>query len=252
MPYAYLNPDQAAQYLNLTRSDIEHLVKNGEIPHQARGERIVFGQRDLDRWASLRILHATERRLEQYHRTSFALEARHGRETFLHELTRPEWIHPGLGAKTKPSVVRDLAALAGETGHVCDPAELVSTLEAREALGSTGMPGGLALLHPSTQQPYRFEASFLVLGRTIQPIHFGAPDGQPTDLFFLLCCHEEHLHLHLLARLCLLAQEPALLQDLRSAQNSAAIYECLVQGERDVLGASGLISSTGERPRVRG
>ena len=58
----------------------------------------------------------------------------------------------------------------------------------RPAIFAARLPGGMALLHPRHQDPYMFETSLVMLGRSIQPIPFGTIDGQPTDLFFLICC----------------------------------------------------------------
>jgi PTS system nitrogen regulatory IIA component len=80
-----------------------------------------------------------------------------------------------------------------------------------------------------------FESAFLALGRTIQQIPFGAPDGQPTDLFFLIGSPDDRMHLHTLARLCLMAQKTDVLADLRQAVDAAAMCECLITAERTVL-----------------
>jgi excisionase family DNA binding protein len=237
MPYRFFNPDEAAQYLNLSRPEVDRLVKARDIPFETRGDRTVFRRRDLDAWASRRILSANPERLAEYHQKS--TERAHARlsgDALMSELIRPEQIAPALAAKTKPSVLREMAVLAARTGWVCDRAELVESLEAREELCPTAVPGGLAFLHPRAQQPYRFEASFLVLGRTIQPIHFGAPDGQPTDLFFLLCFQDDRLHLHTLARLCLVAQKTNLLSQLREAPDAGAMQKALLEAEELIVG----------------
>jgi excisionase family DNA binding protein len=236
MPYRFLSQDEAAQYLNLSRFELDRLVKDREIPFESRGDRILFRREALDEWASQRILSATPKRLAAYHQeASERTRARLQQDVVLAELIRPERIDAAMTAKTKASVLRDLAALAARTGWVCDPPELVQSLQAREALCSTAVPGGVAFLHPRSQQPYRFEASFLVLGRTVQPIHFGAPDGQPTDLFFLLCFQDDKLHLHTLARLCLMAQKTNLLANLRSAEDGASLYAALIAAEQEVV-----------------
>jgi len=85
-----------------------------------------------------------------------------------------------------------------------------------------------------------------VLGRTVQPIHYGAPDGRPTDLFCLLCCQDDKLHLHTLARLCLVAQKTELLSQLRAAPDAAALHECLLAAEEAVIG--NLSGAPGRRP----
>jgi mannitol/fructose-specific phosphotransferase system IIA component (Ntr-type) len=108
---------------------------------------------------------------------------------------------------------------------------------AREELCSTGLPGGIALLHTRQPEVYLFESSFICLGRTVQPIPFGAPDGQPTDLFFLLAMPDDRLHLHVLARLCLLAQKTPMVEQLRRAAGAEEMHQCLVSSESAVLGS---------------
>jgi mannitol/fructose-specific phosphotransferase system IIA component (Ntr-type) len=80
-----------------------------------------------------------------------------------------------------------------------------------------------------------FSESFLVVGRTIQPIHFGAQDGLPSDIFFLLCCQDDRLHLHTLARLCSLCMETPLLETLRQADSSQEMLDALLESEQEII-----------------
>jgi len=91
------------------------------------------------------------------------------------------------------------------------------------------------LLHPRHHLPYMFESSFIVLGRSIQEVFFGAPDGQETRLFFLICCQDDRLHLHTLARLCLLAQKSEVVAELLAAADAESMFESLVAAERAVI-----------------
>jgi len=236
MPHEILTLEAAAGYLHLTVPDIARRVKDGDIPYEKRGRRIVFSKDELDVWASQRLLRLPSQRLVEYHRKS-TIGTRQivPHQTLLQDMLQPEFIEPALPAKTKSSVLRELVALAGKTGRVNDPASLVSSLEAREALCSTGMPGGFALPHPRVPDPYLCDGSIIVLGRTVQEIHFGAPDGRPTTLFFLICCQDDRLHLHTLARICLMAQKTDILEQLRHAPDPASIHASLVAAEEEVL-----------------
>jgi PTS system nitrogen regulatory IIA component len=236
MPYQLFSLEEAASYLNLTSADVEQRVKDREIPFEKRGGRVVFSKRDIDAWASQRILGLPEQRLEEYHQKS----TRGTREFLPHEAILPEMLGRGavnsaMTSKTKSSVLRDLVALAEKTGQLADPKELLESLEAREELCSTGLPGGLAIPHPRFHQPYLFESSFIVVGRPIQEIHFGAPDGEPTDLIFLLCCQDDRIHLHTLSRLCMMALKTEMLSQLRAAPDAAAMRECIIAAEQEVL-----------------
>jgi len=236
MPYQLLNVEEVASYLHLTGADVERRVKDREIPFEKRGGRIVFNKHDIDAWASQRILGLPEQRLEEYHRKS----TRGTREFLPREALLPEMIGRGavdsaMKSKTKGSVLRDLVALAEKTGQLTDPKELLESLETREELCSTALPGGLAIPHPRFHEPYLFESSFVVVGRPVQEIHFGAPDGQPTDLIFLLCCQDDRMHLHTLSRICLMALKTEMLAQLRAAPDATAMRDCIIASEREVL-----------------
>ena len=236
MSYQILSLEAVAEYLHLTPEDIAQRVKDNEIPHEKRGHRIVFSKDEIDLWASQRLLSLPGRRLTEYHRKS-AADTREilPRQALLPEMIQPGFIGPALTAKTKSSILHELVALAAATGRLSNREDLLASLEAREALCSTGMPGGFALPHPRVPDPYLFETSFIVLGRTVQEIHFGAPDGQPTNLFFLICCQDDRLHLHILARICLMAQNTAILEQLRQSADNSAMHAALLAAEELVL-----------------
>lgn len=236
MPYQLLNLEEVARYLHLTSADVERRVKDREIPFEKRGERVVFRKHEIDAWASQHILGLAGKRLEEYHRKS----TRGTREFLPQEAILAEMLDRGavnsaMTSKTKGSVLRDLVALAEKTGQVTDSKALLESLETREELCPTAMPGGLAIPHPRFHVPYLFESSFVVVGRPIQDIHFGAPDGQPTDLFFLLCCQDDRMHLHTLSRLCLMALKTEMLAQLRAAPDATAMRDCIIAAEREVL-----------------
>ena len=241
MAFRTLDLAAAADYLHLTRSELENLLKTTDIPCESRGGRVIFFRTQLDEWASQRILGLPAPRLTAYHqKTTQIARPILGQDALIPTLLRPEFIAPAMVSKTKKSVLRDLVALAEKTDRVFDPVEFLASLEAREELCSTGMPGGLALVHSRNLQPYRFESSFLLLGRTVQEIHFGAPDGRPTRLFFLICCQDERLHLHALARLCLMLDKTDIIAQLLTAPDAETMRSALLAAEETVL--------TGKRP----
>jgi len=236
MPYQILSLDAVAEYLHLTPDDIAQRVKCNEIPHEKRGRRIVFSKDEIDLWASQRLLRLSDERLTEYHRKStHAIREILPRQALLPDMIQPGSIAPALRAKTKASVLHALVALAATTGQVSNAQDLAASLEAREALCSTGMPGGFALPHPRVPDPYLFESSFIVLGRTVQEIHFGAPDARPTNLFFLICCQDDRLHLHTLARICLMAQKTTILEQLRASGDAPAMHASLLAAEEQAL-----------------
>ena len=241
MPYRTFNLEEVARYLHLARPDLERLVKQQAIPFEKHGDRLVFRKVVVDAWASQRILGLHGRRLADYHEQSSS-DTREllPRGAMMPALIEADFIDPELPAKTKSSVLRQMVALADKTGRVWDAAAFRAGLEARESLCPTAIPGGLALLHARSPEASWFESPFLVLGRTVQDIHFGSPDGRPTRLFFLLGCPDDRLHLHTLARVCLMAQKTDLLAQLQEAATATLMQEMIVSAEESVLEGRGV------------
>lgn len=236
MPYRVLNLEEVSDYLHLSLAEVEQLARNQEIPCEKRGKRLVFRKIEVEAWASQRILGLEGRQLKEYEQKSAkAAEEFATSGAFMPELICPDFINPALPAKTKASVLREMTELATSTGRVSGESELLEDLLAREALCSTGVPGGLALMHARVADSGLFTSPFIALGRTVQQIPFGAPDGRPTDLFFLVGCPSDRLHLQTLARLCLMAQTTDLLMDLRHRAHAEGMWQAILSAEETAL-----------------
>ncbi|MDD5482738.1 MAG: PTS sugar transporter subunit IIA [Kiritimatiellae bacterium] len=240
MPHRTFSLNEAAEYLHLPQADIEKLVRQGEIPFEHKGPRLVFRKIDLDAWGSRRILGLNEKKLSDYHKTtSVKTDALLQSHAIISELARKTVIRLDLASKTKPSLLRDMTILAEKSLLVFDARDLLQSLEEREKLCSTALADGFALLHPRHHAPYMFEDSFIAFGKTLNPIPFGAPDGSETDLFFLICCQNDRLHLHVLARLCLMCRQKTFLLQLREAGTPAEIRLCLRARELEAIKQTG-------------
>lgn len=235
MPFRLMNIEELSDYLHIDTAEIKELVKKGEIPFEKRGDRLVFRVSEIDEWASKRILQMPGDKLSKYHQNTTTKTSSTIPALLMPELIKPEYIEPQLEAKTKASVIREMVNLADKNGLIADPAELTEQLIAREELCSTGMPGGIAILHTRDRHPYMFNSSFIAAGKTIQEIFFGAPDGNPTNIFFLVCCKEDQLHLHTIARVCMLVHKTDMLEQLRNAATANEMFEIIVNSEAQII-----------------
>ena len=227
---------EVASYLHLGAPEIETLVREREIPFEKQGGRVSFERAEIDSWASQRILNLSSKRLAAYHsKSSSQVREFTPDDTLMFRLFTRDRIQAELPSKTRASVIRDLVALAEKTDLLSDKTDLLRLIEEREQLCSTALPNGVAILHPRHHDPYMFSESFMILGRAIQPLHFGAVDGKPTDLFFLLCCQDDRLHLHTLARLCSMCLETGLLDALRAADSASVMLEAILNAEDDII-----------------
>ena len=120
--------------------------------------------------------------------------------------------------------------LAIATGLVYDDEGLFKELVDREEAAPTAVGMGAAFLHPRYHDPYFFEDTFIAYGRARRPVFFGAPDGEGTRHFFMICSTDHEKHLHILARLAVLAHGTDLLARLDAAEDAdaalAAIRDC--------------------------
>ena len=139
-------------------------------------------------------------------------------------------------AKAKAGILRDMTDLAERGGKVYDVEGLFKELSAREAAASTAIGEGVALLHPRFHDPYMFEESFVAYGRSDRPVFFGAPDGEGTRHFFLVCSTDHRAHLHILARLAVLAHGTDLVARLEAAEDVDAALAAIRECEREFRG----------------
>lgn len=145
----------------------------------------------------------------------------------LSDLLSPTSIIPALRATTRKQAIQELAdRAAAETG--LEAAAIFGTVLQRERLGSTGVGGGIAIPHGKLPGLDRVVGVFARLER---PIEFGAPDGEPVDLLFMLLAPEGAGadHLKALARVARILRDPALTQKLRTSQDGEALYSVLTE-----------------------
>lgn len=238
MPFRVFNLAEAAEYLSMQEKALEELARRGEIPCLRQGGHLHFRHHDIDEWASDHVLHLDDKNLEAFHRRSGS--PRHNLSAdapIMPDLVRPEWIAPRLTCRSKASVLDSMAELADSTELLSDKKELLDSLVEREKLCSTALSGGLALLHPRVHEPYMFFDSFIVVGKTIAQIPFGSPDRSTTDIFFLVCCQDDRIHLHVLARLCMMCHRTSLLMEMRDTDDPKELHRILLASENELLAA---------------
>ena len=232
-----MDQKSAAAHLHMSLNDLRHFAQRGEVASVKRGDMYFFEHRELDEWAQRRLMVRNEKTLTAEHKVAMIERRRNdGHDFHVADLLRPETIAPTLTAKGRAGVLRDMTDFADSTGLLYDPETLFAELSAREEVASTAAGGGVAFLHPRYHDPYLFQETFLALGRTVRPVFFGSQDGEGTDLFFMICCTDHTLHLHILARLCLLAHGTPLLQELREAPDAETMHAALKKSEDEFLG----------------
>jgi mannitol/fructose-specific phosphotransferase system IIA component (Ntr-type) len=151
------------------------------------------------------------------------------------DLFRLSGICLSMPGKAKAGMVRDMSDLAQKTGLVYDGDGLFRELMERETIASTAVGQGAAFMHPRFHDPYMFEESFIVYGRSERPVFFGAPNGEGTRHFFLVCSTDHVQHLNILARLAVMAHATEFLSILDEASSSEEALSIIKAAEEGFL-----------------
>jgi PTS system fructose-specific IIC component/PTS system nitrogen regulatory IIA component len=152
---------------------------------------------------------------------------------FLHEIFPPELIKIGIEADDKDEVFEELV------DHFCQAEksnareQILEALREREAKMSTGIHKGIAIPHGKTNA---VDDVYGVLGISKKGVDYGALDGEPVYLLFMILAprKDSEKHLRLLKRLAELLDNPQFFTELM-AQNDAQSVHGVIRKYEDVL-----------------
>ena len=135
-----------------------------------------------------------------------------------------------LPGATCEDVLRELSKRIGALGLVPDPDALVARLLEREKLGCTGLGSGIAI--PHCKLPDLVDV-LIAVATTAALIDFGAPDGIPVRVLFLVAspANAAATHLQALARISRLLRSPGVVDALREANSAERILDVLREAE---------------------
>jgi PTS system nitrogen regulatory IIA component len=226
--------EQLATYLARDVREVAKLANRGRLPGRKVGGEWRFSTSDVNYWIETQMSQLTEPELE-------AIEQRgdvstYDAEPLVSSLLSERTVAVPLRATTKASVLRELVSLAEGSWQIYDPAALLDAIVKREELLSTALAGGVAIPHPHRPLSPKAQGDAVVaFARTASGIPFGAPDGDLTDLFFLVSCRGADTHLRVLARLSRMMLRPGFLDELRGADSVADTLQLIDRTERELL-----------------
>jgi len=131
-------------------------------------------------------------------------------------------------APDKTRLLQELAARAASALNLAADRISVELLK-REALGSTGTGGGVAIPHARIPD---LKAPFGTLVRLKHAVDFDAIDGKPVDIVFLLLlpAQSQGDPLNALASVARRLRDPESVLRLRRAADAAELYSAMVMG----------------------
>ena len=142
-------------------------------------------------------------------------------------LLKPEAIRIFSSVSSKKRLLHDLAGIAEMCYHT-DYANTVEALIDREALGPTGVGGGIALPHARLENLNHVVGALILLEN---PVEFDAIDKQPVDVIFSLFAPKAAgvEHLKALALVSRTLREQSVVAKLRSNPDPTTLYTILTE-----------------------
>jgi len=223
-----LTMHELAVYLHLDEQTVSKLVSAGKIPSLQVDRQWRFKRESIDAWIEEQLVGDDEN----------FVDVPDGMKLPLEDLLPDQAIITNMRATTPIAVIDELAARAYTNGWLTDKPWFVGAVVERESLSSTAMDGGVAFLHTRAKDKGKIGRPFIVVGRSWSGISFGAPDGMPTYLFFLLGLKYDRLHLPILGRLARTMRNSATIAKLRSMSSPDQLRALLLKEDASVRDGS--------------
>jgi PTS system nitrogen regulatory IIA component len=146
-------------------------------------------------------------------------------------------IHLNVQGADRSAVLREVVRLLPLPADV-DREFVGAVLEAREAMGSTGIGDGIAIPHVRNPILLQVNEPRVMLCLLRHPIEFAAIDGKPVFALFTVVSSTVPAHLRTLAQLGYALRDPALRARLEAREDPARILARIRELET-AAGASG-------------
>ena len=194
---------QAAAYFGVDDQTVRRWIAERDLPVHRANERLHLNAIEVWEWAIAHGLPVSRRLLEDARRTP-------EHAPLLSELLERGGVHRDVAAGDGKADV-----LAGIVANLPLPPEvdrgfLLTVLEAREAMGSTGIGHGIAIPHVRNPILLHVKRPFVSLFLLDRPVDFESIDGKPVHALFMVVAPSVPVHLRVLAQLGHVLQDPTL------------------------------------------
>ncbi len=152
------------------------------------------------------------------------------------ELLKPESIGLNVSVSTKEEAIDRLVALMDAGGRLKDKAGYKEGILAREALGSTGIGGGIAIPHAKVEAVKEPGLAAMVVP---DGVDYEAFDGSLANILFMIAAPAEgaDVHLEALSRLSTLLMNPDFMEGLLHAKSKEEFLKVIDDAETERFGA---------------
>jgi mannitol/fructose-specific phosphotransferase system IIA component (Ntr-type) len=144
------------------------------------------------------------------------------------DILQPECVKVPLVATEKLGVIQELTDVLADHCSIRDREALKQAVWAREQTRTTGIGHGIGIPHGKCAGVDRL---VMAVGKLDRPIEFGAIDGKPVDLIFLLASPSDQTgpHIQALAMISRMLTDASFRGDIKRCEDAGALYRLLAE-----------------------
>lgn len=228
---------EAATYLRVDEGTVRRWIADRGLPAHRVNERLHLNAIEVWEWATENRIPVSRTLLEQAQRKPDQVPP-------LSALLKAGGIHYDVEVRDKAGVLRAIVQRLPLPSEI-DREFLTTTLEAREAMGSTGIGDGIAIPHVRNPILLHVAAPFVSLCLLRDPVDFSAVDGKPVHALFTVVSANVPGHLKILGQLGFVLHD----DELRQLLKRRAPAEGLLARVRIVEGRASGVFPVPDAPR---
>ena len=148
----------------------------------------------------------------------------------IHDYLPLTLVNANLTGTQPTSVLTELSQMIADSNEELDATRVLTVLEERERLGSTGIGNGIAIPHSKLPG---LRSLILAVGRSAAGIDFDSMDGEPTHIFFVIVAPEDSVgvHLSLLARISALAEDEDVCKAMIRSKSDEDLRNTIIEAD---------------------
>jgi len=206
---------QALRYLDVNEETVHRWIKDRGLPAHRLNERLYLNAIELWEWATENGVPVSRDLLDRERERPEATPS-------LATMLAAGGIHHDVPGEDRSSVLREVVSRLPLPAEV-DRAFVTAVLEAREAMGSTGIGDGIAIPHVRNPILLQVGEPSVTLCLLRAPVEFDAIDGLPVHALFTVVSATVPAHLRILAQLGFALHDEPLRELLRTRAPGPAI-----------------------------
>ncbi|MGB5156539.1 PTS sugar transporter subunit IIA [Desulfobacterium sp. N47] len=206
-----------AACLNIPLKTVERWVRQGRIPIRQADDHCMFDEEIVGKWAEKHNISFT---LSDHHRD----ETKESEKNALTSAMKRGGLHYEVPGDSVDDVLKNAVSLLPYIPEQ-DKETLYLKLIEREKLTSTGIGKGVAIPHPRSPMTGTGMKAFISTCFLKNKVDFGAIDGKPVSVMFLLICPSVKSHLYYLSRISFCLRDNSFINFLNSSPASEMFYE---------------------------